>query len=67
MITISLTVVLKVFMLLVAAVFAALVVLYPRNDQPTSTGQIVTFFVVMAVIVDILFIQYFPFTVQFTP
>lgn len=66
MITISIIAVLKVFMLLVAALFAGIVILYPRNDHPTSATQYVVFFAVMAVIVDLLFIHYFPFTVQLT-
>lgn len=71
MITISVaalaTFIMKAFLLIVVGLFAALVILYPINDSPTTMSQFVIFFIVVVIIVDVLFVRYFPFTIQFTP
>lgn len=54
-ITLSLVFLWKLFLTLVAEGFLAMFCLWPINDQPTSKGQVVTFFIISLIFIGWMF------------
>ena len=67
MITISLIMVVKVVVYAFLCFISAILILFPRNDNPTTVAQWVIFFIVCAVWFDLVFTHIIGSHIQFVP
>jgi len=56
--TLALITILKVLAFIGSLPILAIMILFPINDQPTSLTQKIVFVVVIAVLIDVLFLHY---------